>query len=91
MILIRDLSHKRWCLSLYYYCVCFLLVLVITFCVIYQVLLVTSSANNELWIVPAGGIDPGETSEEAAVREVYEEVFCLILLNNAVNQLCLRK
>jgi len=38
-----------------------------------EVLLVTSSADSDLWIVPAGGIDPGETSEQAAVREVCEE------------------
>jgi len=38
-----------------------------------EVLLVTSSADRDLWVVPAGGIDPGETAEQAAVREVYEE------------------
>ena len=42
-----------------------------------KVLLVTSSADSDLWIVPAGGIDPGETSEQAAVREVCEEVISL--------------
>jgi len=38
-----------------------------------EVLLVTSSKDSNYWVVPAGGIDPGESAEEAAVREVYEE------------------
>lgn len=38
-----------------------------------EVLLVTSSRDSNLWVVPAGGIDPGESAEEAAIREVYEE------------------
>ena len=39
----------------------------------------TSSADSDLWIVPAGGIDPGETSEQAAVREVCEEVIFFVV------------
>lgn len=35
-----------------------------------EVLLVSSKKG---WVVPAGGIDPGETAVQAAVREVHEE------------------
>lgn len=31
------------------------------------------SSNWSRWIVPGGGVDPGETHEEAAKREVLEE------------------
>lgn len=30
-------------------------------------------ANRSLWITPGGGLDPGETREDAALRELYEE------------------
>ncbi len=32
------------------------------------------SINRELWELPAGGAEPGETVEEAAVRECEEEI-----------------
>lgn len=38
-----------------------------------NLLLVTASRNKQLKVVPGGGIDPGETSSAAAVRELYEE------------------
>lgn len=38
-----------------------------------QVLLVTSSRNIDHWIVPGGGVDPGEEPAVTAVREVLEE------------------
>ncbi|MCY4577834.1 MAG: NUDIX domain-containing protein [Chloroflexi bacterium] len=30
-------------------------------------------ADRRLWITPGGGLDPGETREDAALRELYEE------------------
>jgi len=35
--------------------------------------LVASSSNGEHWILPQGHIDPGETPEVAALRELEEE------------------
>ena len=40
----------------------------------FQVLLVSSNNHPGNWIVPAGGVEPGELPEEAAIREVAEEV-----------------
>ena len=34
---------------------------------------VSPQANRSLWITPGGGLDPGETREDAALRELYEE------------------
>lgn len=36
-------------------------------------LLVSSSSRTDHWIVPGGGLEPEETSDVAAVREVVEE------------------
>lgn len=46
-----------------------------------QILLTTSVRNASRYIVPGGGIDPGEEPEQAVVREVFEEcgVHCTIL------------
>ncbi|WWC85386.1 uncharacterized protein L201_000249 [Kwoniella dendrophila CBS 6074] len=38
-----------------------------------KLLMVTSRAHPNLWIFPKGGIEPGETSGQAAVRESWEE------------------
>ena len=38
--------------------------------------LLTRRADNGLWCLPGGGLDPGETPAEAVVREVWEET-CL--------------
>ena len=38
-----------------------------------QVLLVSTSRNRDLWIVPGGGIEPTEDPRVAAIREVQEE------------------
>ena len=39
----------------------------------FQILLVTASRNNDLWIVPGGGLEPTEDTRVAASREVLEE------------------
>lgn len=39
-----------------------------------QVLLVSSSRYKDLFIVPAGGVDPGEELSKTAEREALEEV-----------------
>ena len=39
-----------------------------------QILLVTSNKYPDKWIVPAGGVEAGERFQDAAVREVFEEV-----------------
>lgn len=40
-----------------------------------EILMVRQGKENEqkLWAVPAGGKEPGETSEQCCIREVYEE------------------
>lgn len=38
-----------------------------------QVLLVSSSNEQNSWIVPGGGLEPDEEPSETAVREVLEE------------------
>lgn len=38
-----------------------------------DVLLVSSSSSKDLWVVPGGGIDPGEAPATAALREIKEE------------------
>ncbi|MBK7878459.1 MAG: NUDIX domain-containing protein [Planctomycetes bacterium] len=38
-----------------------------------EYLVVTSSKNPAHWVLPKGHLDPGETAEETAVREVEEE------------------
>ena len=35
--------------------------------------LLTERADNKQWCLPSGGVDSGETVEEACIREVYEE------------------
>lgn len=37
-------------------------------------LLVSSCRHPGRWVVPSGGVEPGEDSKQAAIREVVEEV-----------------
>lgn len=38
-----------------------------------EYLLVTSCSRPDMWIIPAGHVEPRETAETAAIREVLEE------------------
>ena len=38
-----------------------------------KILLITSHRDQTSWIVPGGGIEPNETTNQAAHRELYEE------------------
>lgn len=38
-----------------------------------RVLLVRQFPNSDLWLPPGGGVEPGENSRQAAVREAKEE------------------
>ncbi len=38
-----------------------------------ELLLVSSRYDKSIWVLPKGHIEPGESSDETAVREVFEE------------------
>jgi 8-oxo-dGTP pyrophosphatase MutT (NUDIX family) len=38
-----------------------------------ELLLVTSRYDKSIWVLPKGHIEPGESSDETAVRETFEE------------------
>lgn len=38
-----------------------------------ELLLVTSKYDKSIWVLPKGHIEPGESSDETAVRETFEE------------------
>lgn len=46
--------------------------------------LLTERADNKQWCLPSGGVDPGETVEEACIREVYEETGLNVRLTRLV-------
>jgi len=39
----------------------------------HEKVLLTKRADNGLWCLPGGGVDPGESVEETVIREVQEE------------------
>jgi 8-oxo-dGTP pyrophosphatase MutT (NUDIX family) len=39
----------------------------------HQKVLLTRRADNGMWCLPSGAMDPGESAEEACLREVWEE------------------
>ncbi|EUJ18511.1 NUDIX domain-containing protein [Listeria grandensis FSL F6-0971] len=42
-----------------------------------------SAVNGTDWEFPGGKIEPGETPEQALIREVQEEIGCVITVNQA--------
>jgi len=44
--------------------------------------LIVSSSNNMHWVLPKGHIDPGETPEQAALRELEEEAGVIGLIRD---------
>ena len=42
--------------------------------------LLTKRRDIPVWVLPGGGIDSGETPEEAAIREVFEETGCRVVI-----------
>lgn len=43
-----------------------------------QCVLLTRRADNSLWCLPGGGLEPGESVTETCVREVFEETGLLV-------------
>lgn len=54
-----------------------------------QVLLVSSSRHPDKWIVPGGGMEPQENPDDAAVREVCEEVRFFFIDKSVILNLCI--
>lgn len=52
-------------------------------------MLITSNSSPDQWIVPAGGVEAGEENEDAANREILEEVSDLLIAHQylAINNI----
>ncbi|MEW6030080.1 MAG: NUDIX domain-containing protein [Chloroflexota bacterium] len=46
--------------------------------------LLTRRADNGQWCLPSGGMEPGESAEEACIREVFEETGLRVRLTRLV-------
>ena len=55
-----------------------------------RVLLVRQNYGSRLWGIPGGAIEPGESPQEAAVREAREETGLGVRLDYLVGAYCLR-
>lgn len=42
-------------------------------------MLLTYAVNEDAWMIPGGGIEPGETDEECCIRETEEETGVIVL------------
>jgi len=49
-----------------------------------QRVLLTQREDNGRWCLPGGGMDPGESAEEACVREVLEETGLVVVVTRLV-------
>lgn len=49
-----------------------------------SVLLVKQSYNDHFWSLPGGGVEPGESVDQAAIREVREETGLEVCLKRVV-------
>jgi 8-oxo-dGTP pyrophosphatase MutT (NUDIX family) len=57
------------------------------FCFCDDKLVVVYSAAKGYWTPPGGGVEPGETAEEAVVREVFEETNMRVLKQKIIGYL----
>jgi hypothetical protein len=46
--------------------------------------LLMKRADNGLWGIPSGHVEPGETVEEAIIREIYEETGLKVKVNRLI-------
>lgn len=56
-----------------------------------QILLIKQSKNDKSWGIPKGHMEPGESQEQTALREVKEETGISILLKKKLPNVLLKK